>query len=211
MRAALRSAAPAGSAGPDLEMKARPKAHSSARFAGGALALVVAILIGGLLMGCGGGDDSSTTTVSTPAGDTSAAGSGESGTGSKAPSAAEVKAQLADYQACLEEHGASPDSLPTPDAKGNPFDSGSKQLQEGLAKLREAAGACREKLPKDAPSVDGSSPDLGKLRDSADQQLQGIQAFRDCMGQHGYGPEANGTKPSGDLRQAFSDCRAAGQ
>lgn len=129
----------------------------------------------------------------------------------KPSAAAEVKAKIAGYRSCLERQGAKPGSLPAPSGNSDGLGSLPKDVQERIAKLRQAAAACGDRLPKGAPIGDDPGSGLRKLREDAKQRFKGVQTFRDCMGRHGYGPTANGTKPSGSLKQAFDDCRPAGQ
>ena len=175
-------------------------------------ATVLTFAVAALLWGCGGGDDSTTSASTTPSTTTSTPAGAAPGQQppDKTPSTVEAKKALAGFHACLERHGASPGSLPVPSGKSNPLDSIDKDLQEKLAKVQQAAAACRGQLPKDVQLGASSKPDLDKLRGDAEAKVRQVQVFRACMGRHGYGPEADGTKPTGDLTQAFSDCRGEG-
>lgn len=178
-------------------------------------AALLTLATAALLWGCGG-DDSDAPAGTTPTTTSTTAGAppDDSDQQSETPSAAEVREATAGYRACLEERGASPGSLSAPSGESNSFDSIDEDLQKELGKLREAAAACRGKLPRDVQLGAESKADLEKLRGDAEARFTAVEAFRACMGRHGFGPEAGAREPTGDLGQAFSECRdeaAAGQ
>jgi hypothetical protein len=173
-------------------------------------ATVLTLATAALLWGCGGDDASTSASTTTPTTSTTAGAPPDQRPPDKTPSTAEAKEALAGYRACLERHGVTPGSLSVPSGKSNPLDSIDEDLQEKLEKLRRAAATCRGQLPEDVQPGAASKPDLDKLRGDAEATVRQVQAFRACMGRHGYGPEADGTKPTGDLTQAFSDCRGEG-
>ena len=199
-------------------MRGRPAARSWRRLArAAALAGLGGVVAAGLAAGCGGGGGDGTTgqssvaTRSTTLGtapSTQGADKGAANTGAgeapKSGGGAPPTAALTSYSACLQRHGA---TLPTPGGSDAQLPRlGRGKLKSTLGKFQAAAQACRGQLPEHAPP--GMKHDLQRAGQSAADQLQRVDAFRACMGRHGFGPDARGNAPQGDVGSAFADCRS---
>jgi hypothetical protein len=199
-------------------MKHRPAAQTWRRFAS---ATAMAALVAGAAVfaaGCGSGGDSSESTVAThpaqggdrsttttapgPASDKTKPGNPQAKFGNPPGSAGQAGVQppaaFAKVRTCLEQHGV---KLPV----GGRGEALSQRARRNMAtKLRTALQQCRGELPKNPPEL--SAHQRQRARQAAAQQLQRVQAFRACMGRHGFGPEAQGKAQKGDVHKAFAQC-----
>jgi hypothetical protein len=207
-------------------MKHWPAAQTWRRFA---IATASAALLAGsavLAAGCGSGGDSSQSTVAThpaqggdrstttttpgPAPDKPKSGNPPTESGNPPGSAGQAGVQppaaFAKVRTCLEQHGV---KLPPPGAGGGSEAPGSaKDRRNLITKLRSAFQKCRSELPTNPPAnpPQVTAAQRQRARQAAAQQLQRVQAFRACMGRHGFGPEAQGKAQQGDVHKAFAQC-----
>jgi hypothetical protein len=84
-------------------------------------------------------------------------------------------------------------------------------LESRLDKLRSTIDKCSRELPQSRKAGSGPAPKPQDLRQRAQRaaarQARRLEAFRACMGRHGFGPEADRDTERGDLRKAFAECR----